>query len=254
MNTKTIILLIISIFITSCASRKNIVYLQDVTNDSLGESKLYETTFKQDDLLIIHVSSKEPEASVPFNLELVINPQPNSGLVGQRQQQYYLVDNNGEIDFPVLGKIKVAGLTRKEFVTLLKNKLSEFMEEPSVNVRIMNFKVSVFGEVHKPGSYTIPSERITLLDAISLAGDATIYGFRKNVLVVRERNGKKVSQRIDLTNSSFVNSEFYYLEQNDVVYVEPNNTKVNSSVVGPNTSTVLTALSLLITLLAITLR
>lgn len=253
MSFKKILLILISMFVFSCASRKNIVYLQDVNGNSI-EGKSYETKFKQDDLLIIYVSSKEPEASAPFNWELVINPQTNSGMVGQRQQQYYLIDNNGEIDFPVLGRIKVAGLTRNQFVKLLKDKLSEFVEAPIVNVRIMNYKVSVFGEVQRPGSFTIPSERITLLDAISLAGDVTIYGSRKNVLVVREKDGKKTSQRIDLRSSSFINSEYYYLEQNDVVYIEPNNTKVNSSVVGPNTSTILTALSLLITLLAITLR
>lgn len=253
MNTKKIFLILISAILFSCASRKNIVYLQDVNGNSI-EGKMYETKFKPDDLLIIFVSSKDPEASSPFNLELVINPQSTSGMVGQRQQQYYLVDNNGEIDFPVLGKIKVAGLTRPEFVKFLKTKLSEFVEDPVINIRIMNYKVSVFGEVQRPGSFTIPSERITLLDAVSLAGDFTIYGSRKNVLLIRERNGKKISQRIDLTKSNFINSEYYYLEQNDVVYVEPNNTKVNSSVVGPNTSTILTALSLLITLLAITLR
>lgn len=253
MNTKRILFILISMIVVSCASRKNIVYLQDVNGGSI-EGKMYETKFKPDDLLIIFVSSKDPEASTPFNLELVINPQSTSGMVGQRQQQYYLVDNNGEIDFPVLGKIKVAGLTRPEFVKFLKTKLSEFVEDPVINIRIMNYKVSVFGEVQRPGSFTIPSERITLLDAVSLAGDFTIYGSRKNVLLIRERNGKKISQRIDLTKSNFINSEYYYLEQNDVVYVEPNNTKVNSSVVGPNTSTILTALSLLITLLAITLR
>ena len=166
----------------------------------------------------------------------------------------YLVDINGEIDFPVIGKIKLDGLTRTQAVKLIEQKVSEYIIEPSVNLRILNFKFSVLGEVNKPGTYKIDSERITLLEALSQAGDLTIYGKRNNILLIREINGKKEYNRVDITKADFINSSNYYLIQNDVILVQPNNTRINSSVIGPNITVTISALSLLTTIAIILTR
>lgn len=169
------------------------------------------------------------------------------------QQQLYLVDDKGFIDFPVLGKILVGNKTKEEIVQELQTKISREVKNPIVNLRIMNYKVSVQGEVKMPGTHRITSERITLLEALSLSGDLTTYGRRDNIVILREENGEVNSHRIDLTKADFINSDFYYLKQNDVVYVEPNKVAVNSSAVGPNISIYLSAISLLLTTVAIIL-
>ncbi len=257
MNTKKILILffITSFFIlTSCASKKKIVYMQNA-DSSLGKSeKLFETKLQPDDLLLIHVSAKDLESAQPFNLEILMVPPAGSTGAGQRQQQLYMIDNEGYIQFPVLGKLKIGGLTRAQAINLFTEKLNEYLQSPIVNLRIMNFKVSVLGEVHRPGTYNIPTERITLLDALSMASDLTIYGQRKNILVIREIEGKKTTQRVDLTSSDFINSDFYYLKQNDVVYVEPNKTRTNASAVGPNISIALSVVSLLVTIFALSIK
>jgi polysaccharide export outer membrane protein len=163
----------------------------------------------------------------------------------------YLIDAYGFIEFPVVGKIKLAGLSRSEAVTKLQTAVKEYITNPTINLRILNYKVTVLGEVLKPGSLKINSERITLLEAISQAGDLTIYGKRDNILVIRESDGKMTYNRVDITQADFINSPFYYLSQNDVVLVEPNKTKINSSVIGPNVTTIISALSLLGTILII---
>jgi polysaccharide export outer membrane protein len=172
----------------------------------------------------------------------------------QRRQISYLVDSNGMIDYPVLGKIKLAGLSKNEAIIHIQNLLKEHIKDAVVNIRIMNFKFTVLGEVNRPGSFSNPSERITLLEALGQAGDMTIYGTRNNILVIRENNGTKTTQRVDITKPDFINSEWYYLSQNDVVYVEPNKTRINSSAVGPNLTVGLTALSLLVTIIALSTR
>lgn len=241
-------LLTVSLAVFSCASSKKIKYLQN--SDVLNEiDASFETRLASDDLLMIYVSGTDPEAVMPFNLEVLMVPGA-SNAAGQRQQQLYLLDSKGEIDFPVLGKIKLGGLTRTEAVKELTSKLSVYVQDPVVNLRIMNFKVSVFGEVSKPGSFGVTSERITFLEALSKAGDLTIYGKRNNILLIREVDGKRITKRIDLTSADFVKSEFYYLKQNDIIYVEPNNTRVNSSAVGPNTSAILSTLSILMSVIS----
>ena len=136
----------------------------------------------------------------------------------------------------------------------LKGLLSAYIKNPTVNMRILNYKVTVQGEVNRPGTYPVQSERITLPEALSLAGDLTVYGKRSNILIIRETEGKVTTTRIDLTKPEFFNSQYYYLKQNDVVYVEPNKTKVNSSVIGPNITVAISAISLLITIVALTTR
>jgi len=165
--------------------------------------------------------------------------------------QAYLVDAQGTIDFPVLGKIKVSGLTRSEVLQLFQEKIEKYIKNPVVNLRIMNFKVSVQGEVNLPGTYSIASERITLIEALTLAKDLTIYGKRNNILIIRDIDGVKSYNRVDITKANFINSPFYYLAQNDVVYVEPNQSRINASVVGPNTGVIISISSLLITLVTV---
>lgn len=245
---KYIVLIVISILFTSCVSKSKIVYMNNIDNSkSYESSKQYEPTLQPDDLLSIIISAENPEITVPFNLpQIQGNYEINNNQNGIKT---YLIDNEGFIEFPVIGKVKLAGLTRTAATKKMVEIISEYIKKPGVNLRILNYKVSVLGEVIKPGSYTIPSERITILEALSLAGDMTIYGVRDNVLIIREIDGKKTYNRVDLTNADLLNSPFYYLAQNDVVFIEPNKTKVNSSVVGPNTSVILSGVTVLISLL-----
>jgi polysaccharide export outer membrane protein len=246
-------LLLASLFVVSCASRKDIVYLQNVEEiDNMNGSLSYEPKLQKDDLLSIIVAADQPELTVPFNLpQIQGNYQINQNQDGIKT---YLIDIEGYIVFPVIGKVKLAGLTRSQAVKLLEDQIKEYIKNPSVNLRILNYKFSVLGEVNNPGSFKIESERVTLLEALSQAGDLTIYGKRNNILVIREINGKKEYNRVDITQAEFVNSPFYYLVQNDVIVVEPNKTKINSSVVGPNLTVTISALSLLTTVLLILTR
>jgi polysaccharide export outer membrane protein len=251
---KKIIPLFFIFLFLSCASRKDIVYYQNIdTLAQNGKPNSYEIKIQPDDLLMIIVSAEDPEIALPFNLNTVnINNTVNSSLaIGQQTTQLYLVDANGFIDFPVLGHLKISGLTRSEVMKLLNDKIATYIKKPIINLRIMNFKVSIQGEVTLPGTYTVPSERITLMEAISMAKDLTIYGKRDNILLIREIDGVKTYNRVDITKSDFVNSPFYYLAQNDVIYVEPNKNKINGSAVGPNTGVLISITSIVITLITL---
>jgi len=144
------------------------------------------------------------------------------------EQVNYIIDKNGEIDFPVIGAVKIAGLSPEETKTLLKEKLTPYLKDAIINIRLKNFTVTVLGEVNRPGTYPVLGEQITVLEALGLANDLTIKAKRDNVLIIRDFNGTKVSTRIDLTTKEALNSPVYYLTQNDVVYVEPNNSAVAS--------------------------
>lgn len=225
------------LLLTSCASREKIAYYQNIDQTEIVNKK-FETKIKNDDLLMIIVSAQDPVAVQPFNL---------NSTSSHVQEKFYLVDQQGYIDFPTLGKIEVANKTKNEIIENLQQKISRYVNNPIINLRIMNFKVTVQGEVKMPGTHTINSERITLMEAVTLSGDLTNYGKRDNILVLREENGEIKSHRVDLTKADFINSDFYYLKQNDVVYVEPNKVAVNSSAVGANVSIYMAAISLLIT-------
>jgi polysaccharide export outer membrane protein len=166
----------------------------------------------------------------------------------------YLIDQDGNIDLAGIGKIKLAGLTRIEAEAKIKELLEKQLVNPNVNLRVINFKVSVIGEVEHPGSVKVVGDRITILEALSMAGDMTIYGKRKEVVVIREDEGVRSINTVDITDSNIVNSPFYYLNHNDVVYVKPNKTKVNSSVIGPNLTVAISAVSLLVTIIALSTR
>lgn len=236
--------------IWSCGQQKKIAYYQNVDSFKDLSGTQYESKIQPDDLLMIIVSAPDPEAAAPFNLsaESVATPTTQSLTMSQRQHMLYLVDKNGSIEFPILGTIDLMGKTKNEAITVLKDKLLQYIKNPIINIRVMNYKVSVQGEVTRPGTYPITSERITLMEAISLAGDLTIYGKRQNVLIIREVDGKKIIGRVDLTKSDFMNSPFYYLVQNDVVYVEPNSAKSNSSTFNQNIPVWVSLSSVLISL------
>lgn len=243
--TKSVILLLTAIFAFSCASKKDLLYLQDVSNDQEKQLDQYEPTLKTDDLLSIIISAETPEVTIPFNMPAIQgNYEVNNNQNGIKT---YLIDNAGNIEFPVIGTIKLAGLTRAEAVAKIGKAVSEYIINPQVNLRILNYKVSVLGEVNAPGSFVLESERVTLLEALSRAGDLTIYGNRHNVLVIREIDGKKSFNRLDITKSDFMTSPFYYLTQNDVIVIEPNQARVNMSSYGQNLQVILGTVSLLVT-------
>jgi len=261
MIKKITILFLIAMSVSSCVSSKKIVYFQDINNHTQNEGDSpvsYETKLKVDDLLLIIVSAPDPLAAQPFNLPVagVMNNSTQSVDMSNVQARFqsYLIDKEGNIQFPVLGKLKLGGLTRIEALAKLDTELKKYINEPTVNLRILNYKISVIGEVAKSGEFSLVSERVTLLEALSMAGDLTIYGNRNKVWVIREIDGVKTHNLIDLTSSAFLNSPYYYLTQNDVVYVEPNKTKMNSSMVGPNTTVIISALSLLLTTIALITR
>ena len=251
---KKIIPFLFALVFLSCASRKEVVYYQNIDGlASQQKSASYEIKIQPDDLLMIIVSAEDPEIAIPFNLATVSVAAASNlnAATGTATIQSYLVDAKGTIDFPVLGKIKVGGLTRSEVLQLFQDKIGKYIKNPIINFRIMNFKISVQGEVNLPGTYTISSERITLIEALSMAKDLTIYGKRNNILIIRDVDGVKSYNRVDITKANFINSPFYYLNQNDVVYVEPNKSRINASAVGPNTGVIISISSLLITLVTV---
>lgn len=238
----------------SCVSPKKLVYVQDISAANLDQAMSFQSTLQPDDLLQIVISSEDQNLAIPFNLNAIRTLGPNNQIAGQQTFLPYLIDSSGYIDMPVLGKIKLSGSTKTEAIQKIEILLKDKLIKPTVTLRILNFKISVLGEVNKPGVHNINSERITLLEALSLSGDLTIYGKRDSILIVREKDGIKTFERIDITKSDFINSPYYYLAQNDVIYVEPNKTKVSSSVIGPNITVAISAISLLITIIALTTR
>ncbi|SDS72562.1 polysaccharide export outer membrane protein [Maribacter dokdonensis] len=245
-----LLLLIIGVFITSCASKQDVVYFQDAQEyETIISDNSHVNTFKIDDVISINVSTLDSEASLPFNVFKGVMAN------GSRPEQLdYIIDKNGNIDFPVLGEIKIVGLTPEDTKNLLKEKLQPYLKDPIINIRLVNFTVTVLGNVNSPGTYPVNGEQITVLEAIGLANDLNIKGMRKNVLVIRDFNGTKVYTRIDLTTKEALNSPVYYLTQNDVVYVEPNNSAIKTSSLDNRASIAISVASLLITTALILVR
>lgn len=222
----------------ACKSIKEVVYFQDVVPLKQQDiEQQFEMHIHVDDLLAIMVNSKDPELALPFNMP-VVTYQIGTQTTPQQRVLGYLVDRNGEIDFPILGKMHVAGMTRLELTEMIKQKLidEDLIKDPIVTVQFLNFKISVMGEVSRPGSFTISSDRVTLLEALSMAGDLTIYGRRDRVAVIRETEGKRTVLFHDLRSSDIFLSPCYYLQQNDIVYVEPNKARAGQREINSNTS------------------
>lgn len=244
-NSLVYLNLIFFFLITSCVSKKSIVYLQG-NQSSTTQSNNYEPIIQQDDNLYIHVSSSVNEAVAPFNLDSKTTI-ANSSSSFEALKQSYLVDNVGNIEFPVLGTLPVSGLTIQKLKANIKEKLLVYVKDPVINIRILNFKVSVLGEVNKPGTISVNSQRITLLEALSQSGDLTLYGKRDNILLIRDFQGTKTYNRVDITKADFVNSPFYYLDQNDLIYVEPKKSRIDATAIGPNVTTLISIASFIIT-------
>jgi polysaccharide export outer membrane protein len=238
----------------SCASTKNVAYFKNSSKVDLSASRgLYDARIMPKDELVITVSTSEPDAAVPFNLTV---PTPYSqnqrSTYSQAMLQTYLVDNMGNINFPIIGTLHVGGLTKTETENLIHDKISPYMnknENPIVTVRMSSYKISVIGEVARPGSYTVSKEKVSVLEALALAGDLTIHGVRNNVQLIREDAlGEKSIIVLNLNDANIINSPYYYLQQNDVIYVEPNKVKAQNSAVGSMTTLWFSATSILISL------
>lgn len=237
---------------TSCASRKDLVYFQPDSTLLNTSYELNAPKLQPGDILAISVTADDLRATQPFNQ---VSPY-NTGTIQSTNPfiPTYAIDANGEIDFPKIGKVKLGGRTRTQAMEDLKVEISRFVVNPGISMEIRNFRVTVLGEVRSPGSYSINNDRITLLEAIGLAGDLTINGVRNNIMVIREQNGVKEEYRVDLTKRDALNSPVYYLAQNDVIYVEPNGAKVQSSKYTQNNSLFISIASILITMISVVTR
>ena len=233
---KLFIIVLCCVSVWGCASSKKVVYLQDVKVDGRIKAACeYRTVIHVDDLLSIIVSCDDIEAALPFNTPMIgLGKEVTSG--NQQGASGYLVDKEGYVDFPVLGKLQVDGISRNELADLLKE------------------KVTVLGEVRNPGSYKVNSERISILDALGMAGDLQINAKRKNVLVMRENGNEKVFSRVDLTSSELLHSPFFYLQQNDVVYVEPSRGRIVGGNAGTFLPYILSSVSTFVAVLALIIR
>ena len=260
MKKTKLLFLAVLVAMTSCTSYKKVPYLQN--SEALDFSKvseLYDARIQPKDMLTITVSSEKPEAAVPFNL-LVQTPMASSGsyksIVSQPTLQTYLVDNEGCIDFPIVGKLAIGGMTKGEVEELIKEKIkSNFTSTPIVNVRMANYKISVLGEVARPNSYTISNEKVNIFEALALAGDLTVYGKRDGVKLIRESaDGTKKIVPVNLNDANIIYSPYYYMQQNDILYVEPNKAKARNSGVSSMTSMWFSATSLIITVVTFMLN
>ncbi|WP_245794758.1 polysaccharide biosynthesis/export family protein [Flaviramulus basaltis] len=228
--------------ITSCVSKQEVVYFQNAKDfETIVDTDTFKAKLKVGDVLSIYVSTIDPLVTKPYNLVM------DTGAQGQLVD--YLIDVDGNIDYPVLGKIKLIGLTVDEAKELFKNKFEDgnLLKKPVIIIRITNFRVTVEGAVSSPGVYQVSGERISILEALAMAGGLTIKGRRDNVLIVRDFNGTKTYSRVDLTNKEIFNSPVYYLTQNDYVYVEPNNSAISGASGDSRINTIITITSFLLT-------
>lgn len=221
-------ILIVAFLFTSCANTKKVTYFNNVKDGTFSATTLEKAnTIEPNDILSITISSLNAEASVPFNLQNNNISRSSTVTGGNTESGGYLVNADGTVDMPILGAIQAAGLTKEQLKDKIINLIlsKKLLVDPIVDIRYLNYEVTVLGEVARPTVITVPSEKISLLKALGLAGDLTIYGKRDNVLLIREENGKKITRHIDLNSSDFFNSPYYYLQPNDVIYVQPNATK-----------------------------
>lgn len=218
----------VAFLFSSCANTKKIVYFNNVKDATFPATTVERASLiESNDILNITISSLNAEASVPFNLQNSNISRSSTVTGGNTESGGYLVNDDGTVDLPILGAIKAAGLTKEQLKDNISNLIlsKKLLIDPIVDIRFLNYEVTVLGEVARPTVITVPSEKISMLKALGLAGDLTIYGKRNNVLLIREDNGKKITRHIDLTSSDFFNSPYYYLQPNDVIYVQPNASK-----------------------------
>lgn len=235
---KILLMAMLALALASCNTSKKIVYFQDIqVNRPEAITEARDITVQPKDQISILVSSKDPQLAALFNLPRVQyrvgdnNMQNTNGDVSG-----YTLDTEGYIDFPVLGRLYVAGMTKSEIASYIKKLLMDenLINDPVVTVEFMNLYYSILGEVNSPGKYMITKDQITLLEAISMAGDLTIYGKRDAVFVVREEDGQRVTHWVDLRTQDLFHSPVYYLKQNDVIYVQPNKVRAGQSTINEN--------------------
>lgn len=239
-----IILLTSSILLlTSCVSTKKITYFENKDQIDMALSKqLYDAKIMPKDILQIQVFTMTPEAAVPFNLMKTESGTPTipTNSYGQSTVYDYLVDNDGNIEYPVLGTIHLGGLSKTEAEQLIKSKIQPYMAESEnvvVHVRMMNYKYAVLGGVGRPGIFTTPNEKVSILEAIAQAGDLTTFAYRDRIFLIRENSdGQKEFHQLDINDASIITSPYYYLQQNDVIYVEQKKIQARNAFISANTS------------------
>lgn len=255
---KSTLLLLLAVVSLSCTSTRKVSYFNDVKDQTFyGTSKTSEPLIAPNDILSINISSLNPEASAIFNQDQRSRTTTTTVTGSPTERGGYLVTPDGFIQLPVLGKIKAAGLTKEQLKNNITKSLldQKLLKDPLVEIRYLNYEVTVLGEVGKPTVITVPSEKISMMKAIGLAGDVTIYGKRNKVLLIREEGGNRVTHHIDLTAPDFLASPYYYLEPNDIVYVEPNKARATQSTMWPQLVPILlTALSVAVIVLDRVLR
>lgn len=249
---KNLSLILFIITLSSSCSQRNLVYFSDIGPDKIYTvpiDSLIEQRIQEDDLLSITVTSLNAESNMLFNAGVLI-PSGESGntVISTPINENYLVDKNGFINYPVIGQINLKGLTKLEAVNKMGLLLDEYVQNPIINIRLMNFKVTVIGEVQNPSTFIIPTEKVTILEALGLAGDMTAFGRRENVMIIREKGGVRSTTRLNLNVKNVLASPYYYLQQNDVIYVEPYKTKAIQSDANPRTYAIITGIFSLLTL------
>lgn len=245
---KYILLFFTALFLNSCATKKDILYLQDIDANGSGAIAYQEATIQPNDILRITIESLSIEAAVPYNKTVVQSNQPRS--LEQMQLDGYVVSLNNSVSLPVLGEISTENKTTQELAQFITDKLISggHLSDPRVDVRLINAKVTILGEVGRPGTFNYTEQNLTLLQALGLAGDLTINGERKDILMTREVDGVRKVTHIDLTSAEFMNSEYYFIKPNDLLVVNPNNPKVKSSGFIGNVGTVATVISLVLSI------
>ena len=221
-------ILIVGIFgLSSCGSSQNAVYFSNLDTaakfSQVPKADFKEPLIQTDDILTISVQSLGVDAFTPPSTTA---PAAGATAVGGTPVAGFLVNKAGNVEIPMLGVVKLAGLTTSEAIEVIRTRSSTFYKDPTVQVRFANYKITVLGEVAKPATYTVPSEKVTVLDAISMAGDLTLYGKRHNIMLMRDNGDKKDIVRLDLNSTQLINSPYFYLKQNDVIYVEPTKAKM----------------------------
>lgn len=241
---------------TSCSTREKMIYFQTASSDSLTVmAPGFTPVFKIDDLLSVVITAEDPQAAAIYNFPLP-NGVSNQGYTGGNAAQYgYLINANGDITLPVIGKMSAAGKSRMQLEEEIIQKLDGQLKNPTVQIQILNFKVTVLGDVKMPGTFKIPNERLTLLEAIGLAGDLKMSGVRENVKVIRDSSGYKKEYNVNLTTKDVFSSPVYYLQQNDVVYVQPNAASRSEGTIWRTTGPIFISItSLIVTSIALITR
>lgn len=239
-----------------CATSKQILYFQDIDNTQLGKlTTEYEAVIKKDDRLTIIVSGPDKTVTAPYNLTLGEMTNGVSGYNPEQSTLSYLVDPDGNIDFPILGKIHVEGMTRNDLVEYLTTEIGKDVKEPIVYVSFKNYKITVLGEVKAPGTYTFDSEKVNILQALGRAGDLSLTAQREDILLIREVDGVQTHVRIDLRNSDILQSPYFYMQQNDVLYIPPSATRVMTATAATGIwSTILSSITTLIAIISFVAR